>query len=67
MSAALIRHSLFVMLEILYDDGPCLVINKPSGVLTQAPAGIDSLEIQIKQFFREREPARKLSFPGHRA
>src|SRR5688572_21870702 len=43
------------MLDILYDDGPCLVLNKSSGVLTQAPAGIDSLEIQVKQFFRERE------------
>lgn len=43
------------MLEVLYDDGPCLVINKRSGVLTQAPAGIDSLELQVKQFFRERE------------
>lgn len=43
------------MLEILYDNGPCLVINKPSGVLTQAPAGIDSLEVQVKAFYRERE------------
>ena len=43
------------MLDILYDDGPCLVVNKPSGLLTQAPAGIDSLEVQVKQFFRERE------------
>ncbi|WP_428304512.1 RluA family pseudouridine synthase [Lacipirellula sp.] len=43
------------MLDVLYDDGPCLVINKPSGVLTQAPAGIDSLEIQVKELFRERE------------
>jgi RluA family pseudouridine synthase len=42
-------------LEILYDDGPCLVVNKPSGVLTQAPAGIDSLEVRIKAFYRERE------------
>jgi 23S rRNA pseudouridine1911/1915/1917 synthase len=43
------------MLEVLYDDGPCLVINKRSGILTQAPAGIDSLEVQVKEFFRERE------------
>ena len=43
------------MLEILYDNGPCLVINKPSGILTQAPAGIDSLEVQVKAFYRERE------------
>jgi RluA family pseudouridine synthase len=42
-------------LDILYDDGPVLVVNKPAGLLTQAPAGIDSLEIRVKQFFRQRE------------
>ena len=43
------------MLEILYDSGPCLVVNKPAGLLTQAPAGIDSLEVQVKAFYRQRE------------
>ncbi len=43
------------MLDILYDSGPCLVVNKPPGLLTQAPAGIDSLEEQVKAFYRERE------------
>ena len=43
------------MLDILYDNGPCLVINKPAGILTQAPAGIDSLEVHVKAFYRERE------------
>ena len=42
-------------LEILYDDGPVLVINKPAGLLTQAPAGIDSLEVRVKDFYRRRE------------
>jgi 23S rRNA pseudouridine1911/1915/1917 synthase len=42
-------------LDILYDDGPVLVLNKPAGVLTQAPAGIDSLEIWVKEFYRRRE------------
>jgi RluA family pseudouridine synthase len=42
-------------LEILYDNGPCLVVNKPSGLLTQAPAGIDSLEVQVKAFYRQCE------------
>jgi 23S rRNA pseudouridine1911/1915/1917 synthase len=42
-------------LDILYDDGPVLVINKPAGVLTQAPAGIDSLEVRVKDFYRRRE------------
>ncbi len=43
------------MLDVLYDNGPVLVINKPPGILTQAPAGIDSLEVQVKAFYRQRE------------
>jgi len=42
-------------LDILYDSGPCLVVNKPPGVLTQAPAGIDSMEVRVKAFYRGRE------------
>lgn len=42
-------------LTILYDDGPVLVINKPHGLLTQAPRGIDAAEVQVREFFRERE------------
>lgn len=42
-------------LDILYDDGPVLVVNKPAGLLTQAPAGIDSLEVRVKEFYRQRE------------
>jgi 23S rRNA-/tRNA-specific pseudouridylate synthase len=41
--------------EILYEEGPCIVVNKPPGILTQAPAGIDSLEIQIKSWLAARE------------
>lgn len=41
--------------DLLYEDGPCLVVNKPSGVLTQAPPGIDSIETRIKAFLRQRE------------
>ena len=40
------------MLEILYEVGPTLAVNKPSGLLTQAPKGIDSLEVQVKQYLR---------------
>ncbi|MEX2188848.1 MAG: RNA pseudouridine synthase [Pirellulales bacterium] len=41
--------------DLLYESGPCLVVNKPSGVLTQAPPGIDSLETRLKEFLRARE------------
>jgi 23S rRNA pseudouridine1911/1915/1917 synthase len=42
-------------IEILYEAGPCLVVAKPAGLLTQAPLGIDSLETRIKAFLKERE------------
>lgn len=43
------------MLEILYENGPCLVVLKPAGLLTQAPPGIDSLELRAKEFLKARE------------
>lgn len=42
-------------LDVLYDDGPVLVLNKPAGLLTQAPRGIDSLEVQVRDFYKQRE------------
>jgi RluA family pseudouridine synthase len=41
--------------SILYEVGPCLVVNKPPGLLTQAPPGIDSLELRIKTFLKVRD------------
>jgi RluA family pseudouridine synthase len=43
------------MLDVLYEAGPCLAVNKPPGLLTQAPPGIDSLELRVKRFLKERE------------
>ncbi len=40
--------------DILYEEGPCLVVNKPPGLPTQAPLGIDSLEWRIKRFVKAR-------------
>jgi RluA family pseudouridine synthase len=40
--------------DLLYEEGPCLAVGKPSGVLTQAPPGIDSLEVRIKAFLKRR-------------
>jgi 23S rRNA pseudouridine1911/1915/1917 synthase len=42
-------------LRILYEDGPCLVVLKPSGVATQAPPGIDSMEVRIREYLHHRE------------
>ena len=46
--------------EILLEDGPLLVVNKPAGLLTQAPPGIDSLEHRVKDFLtvRDQKPGR---------
>jgi 23S rRNA pseudouridine1911/1915/1917 synthase len=41
--------------EILYEEGPCLAVLKPSGILTQAPPGIDSMEVRLKSFLSERD------------
>jgi len=41
--------------SILYEEGPCLVVCKPAGVLTQAPPGIDSVECRVKEFLRQRD------------
>jgi RluA family pseudouridine synthase len=41
--------------DILYEEGPCLVVIKPGGVLTQAPPHIDSMELRIKKFLRQRD------------
>ena len=38
--------------KVLYEQGPCLLINKPGGLLTQAPPHIDSVEMRLKKFIR---------------
>lgn len=42
-------------IDLIYEQGPVYVLNKPAGVLTQAPAGIDSIEARFKDFLRARE------------
>lgn len=41
-------------IEVLYEDGPCLVVLKPPGVLTQAPPGIDSMEVRMRELLCRR-------------
>src|SRR5437763_1057582 len=41
--------------EILFEQGPCLVMLKPAGLLTQAPPGIDSLELRLRTFLKQRD------------
>jgi RluA family pseudouridine synthase len=42
-------------MDILHEDSACIVVNKPGGLLTQAPLGIDSLEFRIKRLLKERD------------
>jgi RluA family pseudouridine synthase len=50
--------------DILFEDEACLVVNKPGGLLTQAPLGIDSLEFRIKRLLKERDPAAREIYLG---
>jgi 23S rRNA pseudouridine1911/1915/1917 synthase len=42
------------MLEVLFEDNHCLVVNKPAPMLTQAPAGVPSLEALAKDYLRTK-------------
>lgn len=42
-------------LDILYHNGPCIVVNKPAGVLTQAVPKIDSMEVRVKAYLKRQE------------
>ena len=42
-------------LDVLYHDGPCIVVNKPSGIATQAPRKVVGLEDLVKDYLRVRE------------
>jgi len=54
--------------KILCEQGPCLLVAKPGGVLTQAPRSIDSLELRIKSFLkiRDNKPGRVYLGVPHR-
>jgi 23S rRNA pseudouridine1911/1915/1917 synthase len=41
--------------DILHEDADCLVVAKPGGLLTQAPLGIESLELRIKRYLQARD------------
>jgi len=41
--------------EIIYRSAAVLVVNKPGGLLTQAPPGIDSMEVRVRNFLSQEE------------
>ncbi|MBM3970485.1 MAG: RNA pseudouridine synthase [Planctomycetes bacterium] len=40
--------------SVLLEDGPILAINKPAGLLTQAPPDVPSLAAEVKAWLKER-------------
>jgi len=54
--------------EIIYEQRGIIVFNKPPGLLTQAPPGIDNLELRARQFLTRRDnaPSKIYLTPVHR-
>jgi 23S rRNA pseudouridine1911/1915/1917 synthase len=41
-------------LRVLFEDNHCLAVDKPAGLLTQAPAGVPSLEAEARAYLKEK-------------
>jgi len=41
-------------LRVLFEDNHCLVVDKPAGLLTQAPARVPSLEAEARAYLKEK-------------
>ncbi|QDV70607.1 Ribosomal large subunit pseudouridine synthase D [Rosistilla carotiformis] len=41
-------------MDVIWEDNYALVVNKPNGLLTTAARGVESLEIQLLEFFKQR-------------
>jgi RluA family pseudouridine synthase len=50
--------------SLLRDEGACLLVSKPPGLLTQAPPGIDSLELRLRAMLRARDPVAERIYLG---
>jgi 23S rRNA pseudouridine1911/1915/1917 synthase len=51
-------------MDILFETHWFLVVNKPRDLLTQAVAGIDSVETRVRQWLRDRQPEGPNPFVG---
>ena len=54
--------------RIVYEQRGIIIFNKPPGLLTQAPPGIDSLELRARRFLmnRDQSPSKIYLTPVHR-
>jgi 23S rRNA pseudouridine1911/1915/1917 synthase len=56
--------SLTQPVDILYESPSCLVVNKPAGLATQAPAQFDSLERRLRDWLAARQSEREFIYLG---
>lgn len=47
-------HGRAPVVDILYEDDHCLAVCKPAGVATQAPPGIESIEVRLRSYLANR-------------
>ena len=40
------------LVDVLFEDDAIVVLNKQGGILTQAPPGVDSLEVRLREYLR---------------
>ncbi len=52
-------------LDILFEDDHLLVVNKPPGLSTQAPAGIESLELGVRNYLQNKLPSQESPAKRH--
>jgi len=54
--------------KIVYEQRGVIILNKPPGLLTQAPPGIESLELRARQFLMNRDEVQSKIYltPVHR-
>ena len=41
-------------MHVLFEDHHLIAVNKPAGLMTQAPAGVPSLEAEVKAYIKEK-------------
>jgi 23S rRNA pseudouridine1911/1915/1917 synthase len=51
-------------IDVLYQSASCLVVMKPAGLATQAPAQFDSLERRIREWLKKQSPEREFVYLG---
>ena len=54
-SSTFVNSNVTPRFNIVYENGPTIVVNKQPGVLTQAPPYVDSIEARVREYFNLRD------------